>query len=154
MIKNIYIFEEKKYDYRKLSPNQSLSFLSIPHLSSLRTHEVSLYMGRNEHLWLTSSRFFLTNKHSDVVSAIHWHFLLRRSQVLPASSDVLLPDATLVFVLDIVPALIINCSNYFGPYPPFWKQCVEQEKPHRTQAQTQSPPPHMSNHQQDDKLSL
>ncbi len=30
----------------------------------------------------------------------------------PISSDVLLSDATIVFVLDIVLALIINCSNY------------------------------------------
>lgn len=33
------------------------------------------------------------------------------------SSDVLLSDATIVFVLDIVLALIINCSNYSGPCP-------------------------------------
>lgn len=54
----------------------------------------------------------------------------------PISSDVLLLDATIVFgiVLDIVLALIINCSNYFGPYPSFWKQCMEQEKPVCTQA--------------------
>lgn len=55
------------------------------------------------------------------------------------SSDVLLSDGAIVFVLDIVLALIINCSNYSAPYPSLWKQCVEQEKPARTQEQTQRP---------------
>lgn len=57
----------------------------------------------------------------------------------PISSDVLLSNGAIVFVLDIVLALIINCSNYSAPYPSLWKQCVEQEKPARTQEQTQRP---------------
>lgn len=69
-------------------------------------------------------------------------FLARLTQAIsssPIASDVLLPDSTIVFVLDIVLALIINCSNYFGPYPSLWEQCVEQEKLLRTQALTQRP---------------
>lgn len=77
-----------------------------------------------------------TDKCGDVVSASPWHRSLMKSQVPPVSSDKLLLDATIVFgiVSDIVLALIINCSNYFGPYPSFWKQCMEQEKPGCTHA--------------------
>lgn len=57
----------------------------------------------------------------------------------PISSDELLSDATIVFVLDIVLALITNCGNYSGPYPSLWKQCVEQETPVRTQGTTHRP---------------
>lgn len=94
----------------------------------------------NEYLWLTSSRFLPAKK------KVWWcGFSLSLAQLTqaisssPISSDVLLSDATIVFVLDIVLALIINCSNYSGPYPSPWKQCVEQEKPARTQGPTQRP---------------
>ena len=51
----------------------------------------------------------------------------------------LLSDATVVFVLDIVPALIINCGNYSGLlYFPFLeKQHAEQEKPVYTDTNTE-----------------
>lgn len=96
--------------------------------------------------------------HEDIMSTCDWlpaafackkvwwcGFSLSLAQLTQAissslvSSDVLLSGATIVFVLDIVLALIINCSNYSGPYPSLWKQCVEQEKPVRTQAPTQTP---------------
>lgn len=67
----------------------------------------------NEYLWLTSRRFCLRKK------KVWWcGFSLSLAQLAqaisssPISSDVLLSDATIVFVLDIVLALIMNCSNY------------------------------------------
>lgn len=91
----------------------------------------------NEYLWLTSSRFCLQKKWCGFSLSLAQ--LTKAISSSPISSDVLLSDATIVFVLDIVLALIINCSNYSGPYPSLWKQCVEQEKPVCTQALTQRP---------------
>ena len=86
--------------------------------------------------WLTAAFAWKKKKKcGDAVSAQ----LAQAISSSPISSDVLLSDGAIVFVLDIVLALIINCSNYSAPYPSLWKQCVEQEKPACTQEQTQRP---------------
>lgn len=103
---------------------------TVPMLQfTLRSWGWFIHGRHKEHLWLTCNHF--------ARKQVWWHgfnlplaLLTHAISSSPISSDVLLSNATIVFgiVLDIVLALIINRSNYCGPYPSLWKQYVEQEK--------------------------